>query len=420
LIVIILVRYAGTENSAATWSVINRTIGSTVWPHLIRADSVTTRRIPATVILPSGAMTFAAALLVLAGVLTPLGLREDIVAGDARPVTFQYAADTGPWGRVTMPRPNAPFNRHCEMGLTINCPGQYQGVFMNETEPGRWQSETEDESSTINITLPFNFTEMFTSATSGQGNTISGLFDIQYRRWKWIRDGLINGGQPYVRGDNRQMASLITEDSIVLLEGLIVDMRDTPGVGFRNHTVPTGLTHGGTWQEDITWIEPVTQCADTNLTVELRSQETDDFGTNDTYYIVDRGAFRDLDDTVLQSPVWNDNQTLDLFGRAHKAARMHNVIVASSYNITLPLGDPSATVSAMHVAQTQGSGAPSGTFFNQDVSQILISDMAGLGGKPPSIRDPTSANATPPFVDHYDDGRKKLVALNYTSISRFP
>jgi len=195
---------------------------------------------------------------------------------------------------------------------------------------------------------------MFSSATSDQGNTVSGLFDIQYRRWKFDRWGILDKGQPYVTGDSRDIQSLITQDKILLTEGLIVDMRDNPGIGFRNHTIPMGLEHvswqclfmllwvltalqGGTWSEDITWIEPVTRCADTNLSIELTTvNSVSDVYDNNTFAVIDRGAFLGLDATALESPPWLDNQTLDLFGRAFKAARMHNVIVASSLNISLP------------------------------------------------------------------------------------
>ena len=38
------------------------------------------------------------------------------------------------------------------------------------------------------------------------------------------------------------------------------------GIGFRNHTAPTGFSNGAEWVEDLTWVEPVTSCVDTNLT----------------------------------------------------------------------------------------------------------------------------------------------------------
>ncbi|EXJ60920.1 hypothetical protein A1O7_05073 [Cladophialophora yegresii CBS 114405] len=415
-LVVILVKYVGIENTAVTWSVVNRTISTTIWPHLLRADAANTRQIPPRVQIPSWTATAGAALLVLASVITPLGLYDEIVPGESKLVEFQYVKDPGPWGRVTMPRPNSQFTRQCEVGTVINCPGQYQGVYMAETEPGVWRSIETDENSTINITIPENFTTMFTSATSDQGNTVSGLFDIQYRRWKFNQNGIINKGQPYVRGDSRDIGTLITQDRILLTEGLIVDMRDNPGIGFRNHTIPVGLEHGGTWNEDITWIEPVTKCADTNLSVELRIENTvDDFSDNNTFSIIDRGAFFGLDHTALESPAWIDNQTLDLFGRAHKAARMHNVLVASSLNISLPLDQDTKPLPKMLVKDT--SSASPGMFSISSFDAIVLDQLRGVGGAPPSVPE-YSGNTSIPFVNHYPDGFKKLLALNYSAIAQ--
>lgn len=57
--------------------------------------------------------------------------------------------------------------------------------------------------------------------------------------------------------------------------------------------------------------------------------------------LVDRGAFLDLDISALESRPWLDSQTLDLFGRASKAARMYNVLAAAFMNISLPLNSSS-------------------------------------------------------------------------------
>jgi hypothetical protein len=236
-----------------------------------------------------------------------------------------------------MPQPNFKFSRLCEVGLEINCPGQFQGEVMVETSPGSFQSVEAYETSTVNLTIPRNYTAMFTSAASDTENTVSGLFDIQYRCWKLGRWEVYDKGQPYVKGDFRYVENLIMQDTGPLLkEGLIVDMTENPGIGFRNHTIPIGLDHGGTWSKDITWIEMVTRCADTNLSIELRTEDpVDDISDINKFFIVDRGAFVNLDNTALESPPWIDNQTLDLSDRAQKAARMHNVLVASSLNVSL-------------------------------------------------------------------------------------
>ncbi|KAJ9611324.1 hypothetical protein H2200_004508 [Cladophialophora chaetospira] len=366
----------------------------------------------------SWTLTAGAALLTLSSVLAPLGLYDEIVPGDSKLVEFEYVKDPGPWGRVTMPRPNSQFTRHCELGVIINCPGQYQGVYMNETSPGVYQSQETDENSTVNLTIPENYTAMFRSATSDQGNTVSGLFDIQYRRWAFDQWGIMNKGQPYVKGNSRDIQSLITQDKILLTEGLIVDMRDNPGIGFRNHTIPVALEHGGTWSEDITWIEPVTQCADTNLSIQLTAvNSVEDVYNNYTYAIIDRGAFLGLDATVLESPPWLDNQTLDLFGRAHKAARMHNVLVANSLNISLPLGGRRSLLPP--IAQNNPDSADPYMYSYLSFDQILTGKLSGLGGAAPDMSPLFFGNTSViPFVNHYPNGLHKLLALNYSAVTQ--
>ena len=417
------------RNSNLLRSVLNRTISTTIWPHLFRADAVSTRYVPLPTNILSWISTIGTALLVVSGVLAPIGLYDVIRPGGSKLVEFEYVKDPGLWGRVTMPRPNAKFSRHCELGLKINCPGQDQGVFMNETSPGRFQSQETDETSTVNLTIPVNLTAMFSSATSARGNTVSGLFDVQYRFWKMDRWGVLDKGQPYVRGDFRDIESLITQDGILLKEGLVIDMREDPGIGFRNHTIPVGLEHGGTWTEDITWIESATRCADTNLSIGLRTENSiDDVSDDYTFFILDRGAFVGLDKTALESRPWLDNQTLDLFGRAHKAARMQNVLVAASLNVSLPLDPPTKTVPKIVVETADLKDA---MFDYQSSNLVILGKIRGVGGVTPEVSGYSMGNTSdftgntsvytgPDFVPYYPDRVRRLLALNYSAISMLP
>jgi hypothetical protein len=358
-------------------------------------------------------MTLGAVLLVVASVAAPLGLYEEIVPAESQRVEFLYAKDLSPWGRITMARPNLKFSRHCEVGRTINCPGQYQGVYMNETSPGRLISVETDENSTINTTVPANYTAMFSSAT-GPGNTLSGLFDIQYRRWVTEFHSGIDKGAPHVEGASRRIESLIPQEEILLREGLVVDMRDNPGIGFRNHTVPAGLAHGGTWSEDLTWLEAVTECVDTNLTVEVRIDHSmDSFYSNETYFIVDRGAFRDLDITALEAPPWNDNQTLDLFGRAYMAARMYNVLVGTTLNISLPL-DASTERAPKVAIEDESSNIDIFLLPSTDIATVTKLDgvVQNLNSSVPIVPLPED------FIPTYPDGMRRMFASNFTSISK--
>ncbi|KFA72653.1 hypothetical protein S40288_03390 [Stachybotrys chartarum IBT 40288] len=222
-LVVILVGYAGNENNAATWSSINRTISNTIWPLILQADSVGTKNLGFVAVALSWTMTLGALLLVLAGVMTPLGLRDEILPSKTEPIDFQYASDPTSWGTVTMARPNRPFGRYCEYGRRINCPGQYQGVDFNETSEGNFRSVKTDDSSTVNTTVPANYTAMFSSATAGAGNTVSGLFDIQYRRWAINFEDIIDHGEPRITGNYRYIETLIPQEDVLLKEGLIVD-----------------------------------------------------------------------------------------------------------------------------------------------------------------------------------------------------
>ncbi|RYP18471.1 hypothetical protein DL767_009832 [Monosporascus sp. MG133] len=416
-LVVILINYVGSQNNAVTWSIVNRTISTTIWPHLLRADSVNDRYSSRPVRVISWAMTITALLLVPSSVLAPLGLSEEIVPTGPQRVKFAYAQDTSSWGRVTMRRPELAFGRLCETGLNINCPGQYQGVYMNETSEGVWESVSTDDDSTINSTIPLNYTNMFYSATSNPGNTVSGLFDIQYRRWHLDRLDLYDKGATYAQGDFRFIENLIPQEAILLKEGLIIDMTDTPGIGFRNHTVPVGLEFGATWSEDLTWIEPVTQCVDTNLSIEVNfAKGADSFITNHTYFIVDRGAWIDLDMDELETRPWNDNQTLDLFGRAYKAARMSNVLAAASLNISLPLDSSAETLPKIEISEDMAFDNPT-LFSYLDLDTLVIHELAGFEG---TLDEFSISNTSDIAVNHepsYPDGYVKLLALNYTAVT---
>ena len=99
---------------------------------------------------------------------------------------------------------------------------------------------------------------MLTSFT--KGITMSGPFDIQYRLYNPNRDDTIEGGRLYIHS----IDSLILRNDIEIVEGLIFDTING-GVGYRNHTIPIGMKYSATWSEDLLWIEPVTECVDTNL-----------------------------------------------------------------------------------------------------------------------------------------------------------
>ncbi|KFA69859.1 hypothetical protein S40285_08424 [Stachybotrys chlorohalonatus IBT 40285] len=213
---------------------------------------------------------------------------------------------------------------------------------------------------------------------------------------------------------------LIPQEDVLLKKGLIVGVRDNPGIGFRNHTVPIDLVHGGTWSEDLTWLEPVTSCIDTNLTIEIRTLDSiEDWAAEETVYLVDKGALRDLDVRALQTRPWGDNQTLDLFGRAYKAARMYNVLVANSLNVSPPLPLGEDTISRLDTQvgvlnSTLNMDDIIFSIYNPDL--IKIREIKGLKDE---YYD-RNQSVVPPsdFVDQYEDGNicRGFYILDDTSI----
>lgn len=77
-----------------------------------------------------------------------------------------------------------------------------------------------------------------------------------------------NNESDYLVGTYRQIQTLILDETIKPVEGLIVDAK-SGGLGFRNHTVPANSEHGATWAEDLLFILPETHCENTNLTIEF-------------------------------------------------------------------------------------------------------------------------------------------------------
>lgn len=198
---------------------------------------------------------------------------------------------------------------------------------MQESQPGSY----------FNTSIPQNLSAIFSSATAG--TTLCGPFDIQYRTWEVgldTHDGdppKIDRGSPYPRSSYRSLDSIILHNKTEALEGVIVDTA-RGGVGYRNHTVPTGMPLGGQWSEDLTWIEPVTECVDTNLTLEISLGTS---ALNITYVdLIDNGGFSNL---PRRSPDLNetqDSQEPELARRAYQGALMANALMMFYFNVSYP------------------------------------------------------------------------------------
>jgi hypothetical protein len=115
-------------------------------------------------------------------------------------------------------------------------------------------------------------------------------------------------------------------------DGLIIDMTpERPGIGLWNQTIPTEVQTGGTWSQDILWIEPETSCVDTNLTVDYFLTKGPNLSVDD-FNITDHGGFYNL---THEPPSLNlDGQNIDLREHAYKGAVYSNAYAMQFLNAT--------------------------------------------------------------------------------------
>ncbi|KAL8713256.1 MAG: hypothetical protein Q9225_006816 [Loekoesia sp. 1 TL-2023] len=313
---------------------ISLTVGqvSGVIAAVVLGDSATSQNVSRRVTLLTWLGTFSLIILGVTGVVTPLGLSDSIRPDGAVRTEFRYVKDQSAFGYGT-PSRYPRFARLCGDLVPVNCPGRSDGYKNPEVlSNGTIIVEATVDDSYFNTSIPENITEVFSSATDG--TTLSGPFDIQYRTWDINFDKaqqVIDRGQSYASGSYRSLESLVLHNRVEALEGIIVDSMNG-GIGYRNHTAPLDLPYGGEWSEEITWIEPVTECADTNLTFEIH---TGGYADNITdVYLVDNGGFvnhpREIDFDIEPS------QDLDLQERALKGALFSNALLMFHFNVTYP------------------------------------------------------------------------------------
>ncbi|KAE8369803.1 hypothetical protein BDV27DRAFT_152685 [Aspergillus caelatus] len=324
------------ENNAITWSVGTRVLQATIWPSIIGADTSASKRVSWLVFCLGWGITIGQVLVSITGIITPLGLRDRIKPAAATPVPFVYVPDKSPYGLGTPPRPDAPFSRSCGGSGWVVCPGS------NGTDAYFLVNKTIHDiipnNGTYSARMPYNLTQIFSSATSGTNNTVSGPFDIQYRQVFPRSMDQVDKGEPYIVGSYRVMENLILHDKIEAIEGLIVDST-RGGLGYRNHTVPANLPTGGRWAEDITWLEPLIECVNTNLSIRFTLNYTDYNGNRVESHNVrlkDRGGFSNL---PLKGPRVNieDMQANpDLRTRATQLAFFHNGMLMWALGLASP------------------------------------------------------------------------------------
>ena len=275
-------------------------------------------------------MSLMAALIAVAGVVTPLGLYETVEPAHNTQAPFNYLPDSSSFGLGTPPRSNYSFTRLCVtlLGTPLPCPFTDTVVFI-----------TYEANGTINYHHPYHYDlnvpeKLIDTFSSGMGNntTVSNFFDIQWRQYLTTNPVnqpntvSYNSGSTYLVATFRNMESLILNNAYQPVEGLIVDSING-GIGFRNHTVPPGFQNGVTWEEDLLFIEPETVSADTNLTIDFTMANS----PNSTIIIdnlvsTDRGGFVNLNHTFPEPKVSNPQNNSGPYDRAYKAAWLTSIL----------------------------------------------------------------------------------------------
>ncbi|KAG0637143.1 hypothetical protein HOY80DRAFT_1085575, partial [Tuber brumale] len=331
--VLILVAFLENENSAVTWSVVGRMLQASMWPSIFSTDSATSRGVRKRVIFITTLSTIALIILAIAGVVTPLGLSEKVVPGFYKPAVFRYLNDTSPLGQGTQSRSGYAFSRCGFRELSVSR-GMPTGDPVSNTSGLYRPSRT-----SIGANISREITEIFTSATSGHGNLISGPFDVQYRVFGNSNDSDTtkasngtsrNQGNFYTTGVTATLQNVILDDGFVLVEGLIVDAKNG-GVGFRNHSAPVDLPYGGTWEENLLWLEPVSQCVDNNFTIDFTV--ISESGKGDKR-LTDRGGWVNLAPDLTHHSHTDSQLDPQLWQRTYSGAWETNSIAARFFNIT--------------------------------------------------------------------------------------
>lgn len=283
--------------------------------------------------------SLATVLVAITGVVTPLGLYESVgPAKNPSQQVFHYLQDSSPFGYGTLARNNLPWSRICGSFVRLGCPNSPNNVTIVSNETGDYV-----QADWYSSHVPQDVIDVFQSGLSTMNKTVSSVFDIEWRYYTLSQpddqDGAlpIDNGTAYPIGAYQHISTITMDDEILLVEGLIVDTRDG-GIGFRNHSAPPPREYASTWSEDILFIQPQTQCVDTNLTLDFSIPETTSEGTSTIVNLVltDRGGFSNIDHKY---PTWEmgDMQgNPDLWRRAYKAAFLNNVYSMFFLNVTAP------------------------------------------------------------------------------------
>lgn len=343
-LIFVLVAALSQEHNAVTWSVVSRSLSNSIWPTILRSDMSTSRGVPTSISIITWAKPLCLALIAVAAVMTPIGLYEDLAPSTtARLVPFVAVDDTGTMGSGTPPRSDLGFSRGCGGLVLMQCPDTT--VVIDVTRDANWTNSTTESGLPYDRRVPKLLAQLYQSGLPDQARSVSSYFDIQSRQYSFKNEqGLVNNDTYLVDGF-QPIGSMIMSDTISLVDGLIVDMRNG-GVGFRKHTIPTGLQYGAEWDEDVLFLQPETVCVDMNMTLEVQVPGYDIMydSSAPTGILVDKGGWVHMNKTSPYLDPWfEDLQTSllsngdpSLRARAYRAGWWTNVLNMYFFNISKP------------------------------------------------------------------------------------
>ncbi|KAF2742652.1 hypothetical protein M011DRAFT_412228 [Sporormia fimetaria CBS 119925] len=398
------------RETVATWSVAGRSLHKSYWPEILGADTAKSHGVRTHVLLTTLAGPAITFLIAVAAVITPLGLYESMEPSGLKAVEFVYKTDPSPFGAGTPPRGNIPLSRACSEGFGMlarpaSCPysefptiTKYNGSTYSTEMPWGYDAS-----------IPPRLREIYSSGTQGVRTTVSNYFDIEWRQTVATYSPYIYNGTEYPVGTFRQIQSLVTDEIIKPVEGLLANLK-SGGLGFRNHTIPLGLTHGATWTEDLLFIEPETECVNTNLTIDFTvtsAQARSGVGGIDEIaemFLTDRGGFANLNRTYPEYDRDHAHVNAELRARAYKAAWLNNAYSMMLMNITNPRNDSTGQQPFSYLKSEIGKQFPLPLGFAGTQPTALLSSR-GFGSYL-EINKLEDNNFTNPWgitkMDHFD------------------
>ncbi|KAH8700398.1 hypothetical protein BGW36DRAFT_292361 [Talaromyces proteolyticus] len=332
-------RSSTSTASAVTWcvSVVGRSLHSSWWPFLVHADSAVMRGVPLYIVIMTRLKAALVLLTSVAAIVTPLGLYQSIsLSNKPAPSSFHYIADLGDFGHGTVSRSNLPFSRICGAFSPVACPNSFSNVTYMTNATGEYYDVYNYDSH-----IPQYVIDVFQSGLATMNQSVSSVFDIQARSYTWsqINDYPTatqpDNGSSYPVSSFQQIRTMVTENRLLVIEGLVVDMING-GIGFRNHSAPPMSPYGSRWSEDLLFIEPESQCVDLNVTLDFMLPKYSSQGTS-IYDLVltDRGGFVNINRTYPTWDFYADRQSQpDLQLRAYRAAWLNNAYSMAFMNIT--------------------------------------------------------------------------------------